>query len=83
MRAIIGTLLALLGTLGTLIGVYMMYTKVTDLMESEDALASGMASIGSASGLTLTLVGLIAMYVSLEPKQAGAKKEKKKRVDTH
>lgn len=80
MRGILGMLLALLGTLGTLIGIFMMYTKVTALMESEDAIASAIATIGSASGLTLTLVGLIAMYVSLEPKD---KKQKKKRVDTN
>lgn len=82
MRAIIGILLALLGTLGAIVGVYMMYTKVTALLESEDALDSGLAAIGSASGLTLTLVSLIAMYLSLAPKQPGGK-QKKKRVDTH
>jgi len=81
MRTIIGILLAVLGTLGAIIGIYMMYTKVMTLMESEDAMTSGLASIGSASGLTLTLVSLIAMYVSIEPKVKGAK-QKKRRVDT-
>ena len=82
MRTIVGMLMAVLGTLGAIAGVYMMYTKITALMESEDALASGMASIGSASGLTLTLVSLIAMYLSMAPKQTNPK-QKKKRVDTH
>ena len=80
MRTIIGILLALLGTLGAIAGVYMMYTKIILLLESEDALSSGLASIGSASGLTLTLVSLIAMYLSMDPKE---KAPKKKRVDTH
>ena len=82
MRAIVGMLLALLGTLGAIAGIYIMYTKVMSLLESEDTLESGLATIGSASGLTLTLVSLIAMYISMEPKESGPK-QKKKRVDTH
>ena len=82
MRTIVGMLLALLGTLGVIVGVYIMYTKVMSLLESEDAIASGLATIGSASGLTLTLIGLMAMYLSLEPKASTAK-QKSKRVDTH
>ena len=82
MRTIVGIMLAVLGTLGTIVGVYIMYTKVMTLLESEDALASGLATIGSASGLTLTLVGLIAMYISIEPKTKDPK-QKKRRVDTH
>lgn len=82
MRTIVGMLLALLGTLGTIVGIYIMYTRIISLLESEDALATGLATIGSASGLTLTLVGLIAMYLSTEPKEKGPK-QMKKRIDTH
>jgi hypothetical protein len=73
-------LLALLGTLGAIAGIYIMYTKIISLLESEDALATGLATTGSASGLTLILVSLIAMYLSMEPKE---KDPKKKRIDTH
>jgi len=82
MRTIVGMLMALFGTLGAIAGLYITYTTVIAAMESESDLATGLMVMSGASGLTLALVGLIAMYLALGPKQVGTK-QKKRRVDTH
>ena len=80
MKTFVGILLALLGTLGAVVGMFITYTTFMPLLDSEDPLATGLMVMGSSSGLTLTLVGLIAMYISIAPKETGPRK---KRIDTH